>query len=175
MKDMNPIPTQNKVNSRILLNNIAKSVFLLATLFGLVVLAVLIIRVLIEGIGWINIDFLLGKLSTQADRAGIMGVILGTFWLMIVVGPVTMIFGVGTAIFLELYVKKGRLQTFIQTNILNLACVRSIVYGILGLTIFVRALDFGNIVLSVVLNMFLLVLIIFFFVCQLYFFSLFIH
>src|SRR5690625_1328173 len=139
MKDMNPIPTQNKVNSRILLNNIAKIVFLLATLFGLVVLAVLIIRVLIEGIGWINMDVLFGKLYTQADRAGIMGAILVSFCLMIVVCTVTMIYGVGTAIFLKLYFKKGRLQAFIQTNILNLAGVPSIVYGILGLTIFVRA------------------------------------
>src|SRR5690625_6306661 len=77
---------------------------------------------------------------------------------MIVVVPVTMIFGVGTVIFLELYVTKGRLQAFIQTNILNLAGVPSIVYGILGLTIFVRALDFGTIVLAGGLTMSLLVL-----------------
>src|SRR5699024_3364056 len=95
---------------------------------------------------WINIDFLTGKLSTQADRAGIMGAILGTFWLMVVVGPVSMFFGVGTAVYLELYVEKGKLQSIIQTNIMNLAGVPSIVYGILGLTIFVRALGFGNIV-----------------------------
>src|SRR5699024_11625703 len=75
--------------------------------------------------------FLTGKLSTQADRAGIMGAILGTFWLMVVVGPVSMFFGVGTAIYLELYLKKGKLQSIIQTNITNLAGVPSIVYGIL--------------------------------------------
>src|SRR5690625_2909956 len=158
MKEMKPIPTQRKINARIVVNNIAKYLFFMATLFGRVVLIVLIIRVLVEGGSWMNIDFLLGKLSTQADKAGIMGAILGTFWLMIVVGPVTMIFGVGTAIFLELYVKKGRLQAFIQTNILNLAGVPSIVYGILGLTIFVRALDFGTIVLAGGLTMSLLVL-----------------
>lgn len=158
MKEMNPIPTQRNINSRILINNIAKGLFFMATLFGLVVLIVLIIRVLVEGASWINIDFLLGKLSTQADKAGIMGATLGTFWLMIVVGPVTMVFGVGTAVFLELYVKKGRLQAFIQTNILNLAGVPSIVYGILGLTIFVRVLDFGTIVLAGGLTMSLLVL-----------------
>src|SRR5690625_7468747 len=77
-----------------------------------------------------------------------MGSILGTFWLMVVVGPVSMFFGVGTAIYLELYLKKGKLQSIIQTNITNLAGVPSIVYGILGLTVFVRALDFGNIVLA---------------------------
>ena len=60
-----------------------------------------------------------------------MGAILGTFWLMLVVAPVTMFLGVGTAIYLELYAKKGRLQGIIQTNISNLAGVPSIVYGIL--------------------------------------------
>ena len=92
-----------------------------------------------DGIGWINLDFLTGKLSTQPERAGIMGAILGTFWLMLVVAPVTMFLGVGTAIYLELYAKKGRIQALIQTNISNLAGVPSIVYGILGLTVFLTS------------------------------------
>src|SRR5699024_2053269 len=121
-------------------------------------LGILIARVLIQGIDWINMDFITGKLSTQADKAGIMGAILGTFWLMVVVAPVTMFLGVGTAIYLELYAKKGRLQAIIQTNISNLAGVPSIVYGILGLTIFVRAMELGNIVLAGGLTMSLLVL-----------------
>ena len=102
-------------------------------------------------------DFLTGKLSTRPERAGIMGAILGTFWLMLVVAPVTMFLGVGTALYLELYAKKGRLQGFIQTNIANLAGVPSIVYGILGLTVFVRAMHFGNIVLAGGLTMALLI------------------
>src|SRR5699024_11397375 len=86
-------------------------------------LAILLARVVSEGMAWINLDFLTGKLSTQADRAGIMGAILGTFWLMVVVGPVSMFLGVGTAIYLELYLKKGKVQSLIQTNITNLAGV----------------------------------------------------
>src|SRR5699024_12877262 len=108
-------------------------------LFGLVVLAILLARDVFGGIAWINIDFLTGKLSTQADRAGIMGAILGTLWLMVVVGPVSMFFGVGTAIYLELYMKKGKLQSIIQMNIPNRAGVPSFVYGTLGLKIIVRA------------------------------------
>ncbi len=146
------------MNSRLIKNNILKSVFFLATIFGLIVLAVLIFRVIMQGASWINMDFLTNKLSTSPDRAGIMGAILGTFWLMLVVIPVTLILGVGTAIYLELYAKKGRFQGFIQTNIANLAGVPSIVYGILGMTIFVRALDFGNVVLAGGLTMSLLVL-----------------
>ncbi|HJF30244.1 MAG TPA: phosphate ABC transporter permease PstA [Sporosarcina psychrophila] len=147
-----------RINSRLRVNNFSKFIFLLSTLFGLVVLAVLIYRVVSQGIGWFSLDFLTGRLSTQPERAGIMGAILGTFWLMMVVAPVTMFLGVGTAIYLELYAKKGRIQAFIQTNISNLAGVPSIVYGILGLTLFVRAMNFGNIVLAGGLAMSLLIL-----------------
>lgn len=147
-----------RMNARLLLNNVAKFIFLLATLFGLVILSILIYRVVSQGIGWINMDFLTGKLSTRPERAGIMGAILGTAWLMFVVVPVTLFLGVGTALYLELYAKKGRLQAIIQTNIANLAGVPSIVYGILGMTVFVRALHFGNIVLAGGLTMALLIL-----------------
>lgn len=143
---------------RLIADKVAKIIFLLATLFGLIVLAILIYRVFSQGIGWIDVKFLTNKLSTQVDKAGIMGAILGTFWLMIVVIPVTLLLGVGTAIYLEVYVKKGRIRSFLQTNIANLAGVPSIVYGILGMTIFVRLLDFGNIVLAGGLTMSLLVL-----------------
>jgi phosphate transport system permease protein len=158
MEHINQNQLSKKLNARLRVNNFAKFIFLLSTLFGLVVLAVLIYRVVSQGIGWINLDFLTGRLSTQPERAGIMGAILGTFWLMMVVAPVTMFLGVGTAIYLELYAKKGRIQAFIQTNISNLAGVPSIVYGILGLTLFVRAMNFGNIVLAGGLAMSLLIL-----------------
>src|SRR5699024_4725985 len=158
MKYVHTAQVQNKLNMRLIKNNISKIIFFLSTIFGLIMLGILIARVLIQGIDWINMDFITGKLSTQADKAGIMGAILGTFWLMVVVAPVTMFLGVGTAIYLELYAKKGRLQAIIQTNISNLAGVPSIVYGILGLTIFVRAMELGNIVLAGGLTMSLLVL-----------------
>ncbi|MFC0469386.1 phosphate ABC transporter permease PstA [Halalkalibacter kiskunsagensis] len=158
MKYVDTAQVQKKMNTRLVTNNLAKSLFFVSTIFGLIVLAVLIFRVVSEGISWINFDFLTGKLSTNADRAGIMGAVLGTLWLMAVVAPVTMLVGVGTAIYLESYAKKGRLQSFIQTNISNLAGVPSIVFGILGLTVFVRALEFGNVVLAGGLTMSLLVL-----------------
>ena len=121
------------------------------------ILGILIYRVIADGIGWINLDFSRENFQ-QPDRAGIMGAILGTLWLMVVVAPVTMFLGVGTAIYLELYAKKGRLQSIIQTNISNLAGVPSIVYGILGMTVFVRAFNLGNVVLAGGLTMSLLIL-----------------
>ncbi|MBY7144997.1 phosphate ABC transporter permease PstA [Virgibacillus sp. NKC19-3] len=149
---------QKRLNSRLLKNNLFKGIFFLATIFGLVVLAVLLIRVGTQGISWMDWNFLTGRLSTDADRAGIMGAILGTSWLMLVVIPVTLFLGVGTAIYLELYAKKGKLQTIIATNISNLAGVPSIVYGLLGLTVFVRAMSVGNVVLAGGLTLSLLVL-----------------
>ncbi len=158
MKYVDSNQVLKKMTYRLSINNIAKYLFMLSTLFGLIVLIVLLYRVISQGLGWIDYPFLTGKLSTYAEKAGIMGAILGTLWLMIVVAPITIFLGVGTAIYLEEYAKKGRLQSFIQTNITNLAGVPSIVFGLLGLTIFVRSLGLGNIVLAGGLTMSLLVL-----------------
>ncbi len=158
MKYVDAAQVQKKMNTRLTINNMAKSLFLAATLIGLVVLVILFYRVISQSMGWIDLQFITSKLSTMADRAGIMGAIMGTVWLMLVVAPITMFLGIGTAIYLEEYAKKGRLQRFLQTNISNLAGVPSIVFGILGLTIFVRAAGLGNIVLAGGLTMALLVL-----------------
>ncbi|WP_099361449.1 phosphate ABC transporter permease PstA [Fredinandcohnia onubensis] len=158
MKYVDASQVQKKMGARLLTNRISKVIFLLSTLVGLIVLITLFYRVLADGLGWVNLDFLTNKLSTNPDRAGIMGAILGTVWLMVVVAPVTMLLGIGTAIYLEEYATKGRLQSFIQTNISNLAGVPSIVFGILGLTVFVRTMGLGNIVLAGGLTMSLLVL-----------------
>lgn len=158
MKYVDTNQVLKNMNSRLMKNNVAKVIYLLATLIGLVVLVILFYRILVGGLAWIDLDFLTNRLSTRPERAGIMGALLGTFWLMVVVAPVTMFLGIGTAIYLEEYAKKGRFHSFIQTNISNLAGVPSIVFGILGLTVFVRGLGFGNIVLAGGLTMSLLVL-----------------
>ncbi|GEM00557.1 phosphate transport system permease protein [Halolactibacillus halophilus] len=149
---------RNRMKRRVALNKGLSGVFLLATMFGVFVLAVLFYQILTEGMPYINLDFLTGKLSTMPERAGIMGAILGTLWLMAVVIPVTIVLGVGTAIYNELYAKEGKLQNIIQTNISNLSGVPSIVYGILGMTIFASLLKLGSVVLAGGLTMSLLVL-----------------
>ncbi|MBT2685701.1 phosphate ABC transporter permease PstA [Bacillus sp. ISL-37] len=158
MKYVDSTQVQKKMGSRLLANNLAKALFFLSTLFGLLVLVVLIYRVLKDGLPWINMDFLMNRLSTDPERAGIWGAITGTFWLMVVVAPVTMLLGIGTAIYLEEYATKGRISSFIKTNISNLAGVPSVVFGILGLTVFARTLDLGSVVLAGGLTMALLVL-----------------
>jgi phosphate transport system permease protein len=158
MKYIDYSQVEKKMGSRLAFNNIAKTIFFLSTLVGLVVLVILIYRVLADGIAWLDWDFLTNRLSTDPERAGILGAIAGSFWLMIVIAPMTLILGVGTAIYLEEYAKKGKLQSFIQTNISNLASVPSIVFGLLGLTVFIRLFGLGNIVLAGGLTMALLIL-----------------
>lgn len=143
---------------RLWLNRILKNVFFSSTLLALAVLMILIYQVVTQSIGWLDWEFLTGKLSINAERAGILGVIVGTIGLMIVVGPITMLLGVCTAIYLEEYAKKGRLQSFIQTNISNLAGVPSVIFGLLGLTVFSRMFNLGSSILAGGLTMSLLVL-----------------
>jgi phosphate transport system permease protein len=110
-------------------------------LLSLVVLGVLIITIFNDGIGvytdrgW---DFLDGSLSGSAERAGISQGIVGSFWIAVCVVVVAFPLGVGAAIYLEEYAPRNRLTSFIELNIRNLAGVPSVVYGLLGLAIFVN-------------------------------------
>lgn len=146
------------MNGRLLRNNVLKFLFFLATLFGLIVLVVLLYRILTQALGWLNMDFLNNFPSRRPENAGIKAGLVGSLWLMVIVAPVSLILGVGTVIYLEEYAKKNRFTDFIQTNISNLAGVPSIVFGLLGLTIFVRELNLGRSILAAGLTMSLLVL-----------------
>ncbi|WP_147803527.1 phosphate ABC transporter permease PstA [Alkalicoccus halolimnae] len=149
---------QKRMPKRLAVNKIVRGIFFASTVFGLVVLAILLYDVISDAYGWLTWDFLTSVMSFDPANAGIIGAISGTLWLMMIVGPFTMIIGVASAIYLEEYAKRGRLQTFIETNISNLAGVPSIVFGLLGLTVFVRILGFGSVVLAGGLTMSLLVL-----------------
>ncbi|MGI6125801.1 MAG: phosphate ABC transporter permease PstA [Planifilum sp.] len=139
-------------------NRVAHGAFLLATLVGVIVLAVLLTDIFRKGWGWLDADFFNNFASRLPERAGIKAALWGSLWLIAVTAPLTFVFGVATALYLEEYAKKGWLSRFIQVNISNLAGVPSIVFGILGLTLFVRGLGLGQSVLAGALTMTLLVL-----------------
>lgn len=149
---------RNSTGKRLTKNMIIKWLFLLATLFGIVVLATLLFRIFTQGIGYLDWAFLTSFASRFPEEAGIKAAIIGSLWLMIVTAPVSLILGVGTAIYLEEYAKKNRWTRFIQINISNLAGVPSIVFGLLGLTIFVRLLEMGRSIMAGGLTMSLLIL-----------------
>ena len=88
-----------------------------------------------------NWNFLTSPQSSNPDTAGVRTAILGTLWVVLITTMFAIPVGVGAAIYLEEYAGQGRLNRVIQTNIDNLAGVPSIIYGILGLAVFVRALE----------------------------------
>ncbi|MEB6114134.1 phosphate ABC transporter permease PstA [Kurthia gibsonii] len=147
-----------RMSKRLLKNKIYKMLFLSATLLALLVLAVLGYRMIIQGTGYLNWDFFNNFSSRFPQNAGIKAALVGSIWLLAVVAPVSLILGVGAAVYLEEYAKKNRITMFIQMNISNLAGVPSIVFGLLGLTIFVRMLGMGKSVLAAGLTMSLLIL-----------------
>lgn len=135
-----------------------KALFFAATMFGVVVLAILILDVLQKGTGSLNWNFLTSFPSRFAEKAGLKSALFGTLWVIGLTAPMAFTIGVGTALYLEEYAKKNWLTRFIQMNISNLAGVPSIVYGLLGLTIFVRMFALERSVFAGALTMTLLIL-----------------
>ncbi|EFI67257.1 phosphate ABC transporter permease PstA [Lysinibacillus sp. HST-98] len=158
MRYMDDTVVMKRMTKRITANKVWKTLFFLATTFALVTLAVLLYRIVTQGIDYLNIDFLTNFASRFADKAGIKAALIGSLWLMAVVAPVSIILGVGTAIYLEEYAKKNKINDFIRMNISNLAGVPSIVFGLLGLTIFVRMMELGKSILAAGFTMSLLIL-----------------
>jgi phosphate transport system permease protein len=140
-------------------------VALLGTLLiTLAFLAVLIVSVFDRGVGVLadrGLDFITTGTSGDPEQAGVWQAVVGSFWITVIVGVIAFPMGIAAAIYLEEYAAGSRLTRFIQINIRNLAGVPSIVYGILGLTIFVKAIgDFtgGRSVLAAGLTLAVLVL-----------------
>ena len=129
-----------------------------ATLAGVVLLALLLWDVVRQGIGWLDIQFLTSFPSRFPERAGIQSALWGTVWLIGLTATFAIPVGIGAAIYLEEYARRSWINTVIEINIANLAGTPSIVYGILGLAIFVRWLALGRSVLAGALTMSLLIL-----------------
>ncbi|MPZ52805.1 MAG: phosphate ABC transporter permease PstA [Acidimicrobiia bacterium] len=124
-------------------NSLVSGLLLVALLSSLVVLAVLLTDVFIGGWGLLTergTAFLTEGLSPDAANAGILQGVMGSIALTVVVIVVSFPLGVAAAIYLEEYAPTNRVTTAITTNIRNLAGVPSIVYGLLGLTVFVNVL-----------------------------------
>ncbi|ABO67740.1 MULTISPECIES: phosphate ABC transporter permease PstA [Geobacillus] len=154
---MDKLLVSKRMKGRLVQNAILQAIFFFATVLGLIALMLLLSHVVMQAIGWLDGDFLNNFPSRRPEEAGMKSGLIGSLWLMMIVAPVSFILGVGTAIYLEEYALKNRFTAFIQTNISNLTGVPSIVFGLLGLTIFVRELGLGRSVLAAGLTMSLLV------------------
>ncbi len=110
----------------------------LATMVGLVVLAILLIDILIDGLPRLSWQFISSFSSRRAANAGVLAPLAGSICLLILVALISFPLGVGAGIYLEEYATDNLLTRSIEINIANLAAVPSIIYGLLGLAVFVR-------------------------------------
>ncbi len=90
---------------------------------------------------WLTPQFITSPMSSRAEFAGVRTALLGSIWLVSIAIAFALPVGVGAAVYLQEYARKNFINTAIQMNINNLAGVPSIVYGMLGLAIFVRAME----------------------------------
>ncbi len=141
-----------------LADKLFKVVAICATAVALVFLAALVIDLIYDGAGRIDWSFITSFPSRRPARAGIIAAIAGTFWLMGLTALFAFPIGVGAGIYLEEYAKKNTFTKIIEVNIANLAGVPSIIYGLLGLGIFVRTFRLDQSLLTGALTLTLLIL-----------------
>jgi phosphate transport system permease protein len=136
-----------KLESRQLWGKVFAGFCIFATLLGLVVLAILIFNVVQDGSSRLNLDLFKLYPSRRASESGYKAAILGSIWMLTYVLLMVIPLGVSSAIYLEEYAKKNWFTELIELNIYNLAGIPSIIYGLLGLGLFVRGLYSGRAVL----------------------------
>jgi phosphate transport system permease protein len=128
------------------------------TALAIVILAALIWDITSAGARWLSLDLLTNTPSRKPEGAGLRPALLGTLWVIGLTALFAFPVGVGAAVYLEEYAPNNRWTRLLKTNIANLAGIPSIVYGLLGLGVFVSLLALGRTVISGALTMALLIL-----------------
>lgn len=149
---------QPRITRRQRVSAASKWVLFGATALAIVLLGMLLYSILAPGLPWLSWRLISEMPSRIAENAGMNSAIWGSIWIVLGSAVVAFILGLGTAIYLEEYAEKNRWTSFIQTNISNLAGVPSIVYGLLGLVVFVDWMHMGRSLLAGLLTMGLLIL-----------------
>jgi len=139
-------------------DRLLQSMALLVLALALASLAALLYDVLRDGVGRLNWAFLTSPPSSRAEQAGIYPALMGSLYVIATTAILAVPVGIGAAVYLEEYGRGGRIARIIEINIANLAGVPSIIYGLLGLGLFVRTLGFGRSVLAGAATLALLVL-----------------
>ena len=123
-------------------------VSLSALVIALAALAALVFDIISDGAGRLSFQFLTNIASRKPEEAGVYHALMGSIWVIALTGALALPIGVAAAIFLEEYGSRSRMARFIELNISNLAAVPSIIYGLLGLGLFVRLMGMGQSVLA---------------------------
>ena len=123
-------------------------VSLLTLVVALVALGVLVVDIFNDGASRLSWTFLTNIASRRAEDAGVYHALMGSIWVILLTAALALPIGVAAAIYLEEYGTRSRVARFIELNIANLAAVPSIIYGLLGLGVFVRLLQMGQSVMA---------------------------
>lgn len=145
--------SKNRIKDRIF-----NFIGIFATLIGIIILGFFIGSILYDGLTRIDWDFLNSLPSRKAEKAGILTAWSGSLWIVIFTFLVVVPLGIAAGIYLEEYGNKSKLSSLLEVNISNLAGVPSVIYGLLGLEIFVRLMNLGSSILAGSFTLALLVL-----------------
>ncbi len=129
-----------------------------ALVVTLSMLILLLVDVFMDGVGRLDWTLLSHYPSRKPGNAGILSALVGSAYLILLTGVIAFPLGVGAAIYLEEYAAKNWFNKLIEVNIANLAGVPSIIYGLLGLEVFVRAMRMDRSLLAGACTLALLVL-----------------
>ena len=144
---------------RHLVGKIFAGICILGTSIGLLILVALMALTFADALKFLNWNFITSYPSQiNPDTAGVRSPLLGSIYILVYTMLFALPVSVGAAVYLEEYAPKNRLTTMLELNIANLAGVPSVVYGILGLGVFVRLMGLGRIILAGSFTMALLIL-----------------
>jgi phosphate transport system permease protein len=141
-------PPASRLPFRYLGDRLLASFGLLVMVLALIALGALLYNVAHDGLGRLSWQFITSYPSRRAEQAGILPALVGTMYVIGLTALIAVPLGVGAAVHLEEYGGRGRIPRLIEINIANLAGVPSIIYGLLGLGLFVRTFNMGQSVLA---------------------------
>jgi len=132
---------QGSVARRQALSRASRYLLFVAPLVGVGVLVILMINTLRTGLPVLDWQFLTSYPSRLPEQAGLRSSLIGTAFVLVTTIILSIPVAIGSAVFLEEFAPRGRFTNLVRLNIANLAGVPSIIYGILGLTVFVRGFE----------------------------------
>lgn len=146
------------IKARKSLNKIWEVIFFICTTIGMIFLVILLWNVISVGAKHINMAFLKSGSSRFAEKAGVYTALMGSVYIGLLTALIAFPLGIGSAIYLYEYAPKNKITNFINLNISNLAGVPSIVYGMIGLSLFANLFGLGRTLITGALTLSLLIL-----------------
>lgn len=158
MQPVKDLTTSHRLRQRQAKATFFKYFCIAVTASAVMILVILLYQIISDGYRWVDWQFMTSYPSRFPEKAGILSAFVGTLWLVSLTALLAIPTGVLAAIYLEEYAPKNRWTQFIEVNIANLAGVPSIVFGILGLALFVRFMGLNRSVIAGAMTMSLLIL-----------------